>query len=144
MLRRTGKKACESASDDKDDSAAHSTALSPKTPARRFDRSFDVLNQHARLPHQRPQLPAFLDGFARIEAVLQRVLIAARSARSRRAPVHAATLFSAHRRRLARPARTRFGPTTQTRQHRAGITRVIAGHFLDGAGQEPVRALVRQ
>jgi hypothetical protein len=28
----------------------------------------------------RPQLPAFLDGFARIEAVLQRVLVAARSA----------------------------------------------------------------
>ena len=37
MLRRTGKKACESASDDKDDSAAHSTALLPKTPARRFE-----------------------------------------------------------------------------------------------------------
>ena len=31
MLRRKGKKACESANDDKDDSAAHSTALSPKT-----------------------------------------------------------------------------------------------------------------
>src|SRR5215211_3216082 len=26
--------------------------------------------QHARLPHQRPQLPTFLDGSARIEAVL--------------------------------------------------------------------------
>jgi hypothetical protein len=37
MLRRTGKKACESESDDKDDSTAHSTALSPKTPARRFE-----------------------------------------------------------------------------------------------------------
>ena len=38
MLRRSaGKKACKSASDDKDDSAAHSTALSPMTPASRFE-----------------------------------------------------------------------------------------------------------
>jgi hypothetical protein len=37
MLRRKGKKACESANDDKDDSTAHSTALLPKTPARRFE-----------------------------------------------------------------------------------------------------------
>jgi hypothetical protein len=37
MLRRTGKKACESASEDKDDSTAHSTALLSKTPARRFE-----------------------------------------------------------------------------------------------------------
>jgi hypothetical protein len=33
-------------------------------PARRH--SLNVLNQHARLPDQRPQLPAVLDGFARI------------------------------------------------------------------------------
>ena len=71
MLRRNGKKACESANDDKDDSAAHSTALSPKTR----QGGVDVLNQYARLPHQRPKLPAFLDGFARTGAVLQRVLV---------------------------------------------------------------------
>ena len=37
MLSRTGKKACEFASDDKDVGTAHSTALLPKTPARRFE-----------------------------------------------------------------------------------------------------------
>ena len=87
MLRRTGKKACESESDDKDDSTAHSTApLAQDTGKAVRGRSLDVLNQHARLPHQRPQLPAFLDGFARIQAV-----VVTRNARSRRTTMHSAT-----------------------------------------------------
>ena len=45
MLRRTGKKACESASDDKDDSTAHSTALLPEDTGKAVrGRSLDVLN----------------------------------------------------------------------------------------------------
>jgi hypothetical protein len=50
------------------------------------------LNQHARLPHQRPQLPAFPDGFARIQAVLQRVFLLPRGA-----PIPATTMHSATR-----------------------------------------------
>ena len=41
--------------------------------------------------------PAFLDGFARIKAVPQRILVAAWSARSQRTTMHSAALSSAHR-----------------------------------------------
>ena len=37
MLRRNGKKARSPRTTIKDDSTAHSTALLPKTPARRFE-----------------------------------------------------------------------------------------------------------
>jgi hypothetical protein len=93
-------------------------------------RLLDTLNQYARLPHQRPQLPALLDGFARVQAVLERVLVALRGARPRRAAVHSTTSFSAHRRRPAERARTRFGQTAQARLHRTCVTRVIARHFF--------------
>jgi hypothetical protein len=38
-----------------------------RASGRRVRRSLDVLNQQPRLPHQSPQLPAFLDGLARVE-----------------------------------------------------------------------------
>jgi hypothetical protein len=50
--------------------------------------------------------------------------------------MHSATLSSAYRRRPAGLARPRFGPTAQARQHRAGITRMIARHLFDCAGTE--------
>src|SRR5437899_1283557 len=40
----------------------------------------------AKLSHQSPQLPAFLDGFARIQAVLQRVFLLPRGAPDPGAP----------------------------------------------------------
>jgi hypothetical protein len=40
-------------------------------------RLLNLLNQRARLPQQGPQLPAFLNGFARIPSMLQGVFVAA-------------------------------------------------------------------
>ena len=39
---------------------------------------------------------------------------------------------------------TAFGPTAQARQHRAGITRMIARHLFDCAGTESAQPPVRQ
>src|SRR6266536_6236032 len=56
-------------------------------------RLLDLLNQHARLPQQGPQLPAFFEGLACVPPMLQRVFVAAWSARARRAAVHPTTSF---------------------------------------------------
>ena len=93
--------------------------------------SFNLLNQHARLSHQNPQLPAFLDGLARMQPVLQCVFVAAWSARPRRAAVHATTSFPGHGRRHAGLARPCLGAATRARQHRTGVARMLAGHLLD-------------
>ena len=73
--------------------------------------------------------------------MLQRIFIAMGGARARRTAMHATPSFSAHGRGLAWLARTtRFGATASAPQHRACVTRVIAGHFFPDAGQEPALA----
>jgi hypothetical protein len=91
MLRRTGKKACESASDDRDDSAAHSTALLPKTRQGGSRSITRCLESACTIAASAAVVLAFLDGFARIQAVLQRAYLLPRSARSRRITTHSAT-----------------------------------------------------
>jgi hypothetical protein len=102
--------------------------------------STDLPNQHARLPQQILQLPAFLKGFSRIMSMLERVFIAQRSARSWRTTMHPAASFPAHRRRHARFPRTRSGPAARARQHWADITPRILRHLFAGGGAEPARA----
>ena len=80
MLRRSGKKLVSPRTTIKTTAQRTRPPSRPRHGKAVRGRSLDVLNQYARLPHQRPKLPAFLDGFARTEAVLQRVLVAARSA----------------------------------------------------------------
>ena len=92
--------------------------------------STDLPNQHARLPQQVLQLPAFLKGFSRIMSMLERVFIAQRSARSWRTTMHPAASFPAHRRRPAWFSRTRFGTAPWACQHRASIRRLNALHPL--------------
>ena len=141
MLRRNGKKACKSANDDKDDSAAHSTALSPKTSARRFD----VLNQYARLPHQRPKLPAFLDGFARTEAVLQRVRVP-RERLTRRTPMHAAALLTFGLMVTCRTCPSMLTPQTGVRPRPPSGTACDHAHCVQRASvhRQPARARQRK
>jgi len=64
-------------------------------------RSFDLLNQHARLPQQGVHLPAFRNGFAGMASMLECVFVAARSARPRRSAMHTATRLASDRRRSA-------------------------------------------
>jgi hypothetical protein len=100
-------------------------------------RSLDLLNQLARLPHEVPQLPAFLDRFPRIQSILQRVFVAAWSARSQRTAVHPTTFLSGDGRRHAGFTRARFRTAAQARQHRRGITRMIDRHFFVAITQIP-------
>jgi hypothetical protein len=85
-----------------------------------------------------------LNGFARIEAVLQRVSCC-----------RAEPLIPAHHHAFGNaffrlPSETRracptaFWPTAQARQHRVGITRMIARHLFDCAGTESAQPPVRQ
>ena len=78
--------------------------------------SLDLLNQHARLSHQGPQLPALLDGFARVQPVLQCVLVAAWSARPRGAAMHATASFPDS------PPETCTACPTESWRHSAGST----------------------
>src|SRR5260370_6147181 len=88
--------------------------------------SLHLLQQLPRCPQQ-GRIPLSLgDRFAVEQAVLARVLVSPWRAASRRAAVHAAALFAAHRRRAARAAGTDFCPATRARQHRTGIAGVIA------------------
>ena len=106
--------------------------------------SFNILNQYEYLAQKGPHLAPFLDSFSRMAAMLQRVLVAAWSAGSRRTAMHPTTSFSAHRRGHAGFARTRFGPAAPTRQHRASITWMIACHVFAAAGPRPAYAGVYQ
>jgi hypothetical protein len=107
-------------------------------------RLLHLVNQHKRLPQQGSQLPAFLDGLACIPPMLQRVFVAAWSARSRRTAMHPTASFSTHRRRHAGFARARFGPAAPARQHRTSITRMMTRHLFVCAAREPPHAPVRQ
>ena len=91
--------------------------------------SLNALQQLPRLPYERSNLPALFNRCFPVQAVLERVLITPRCARSRRAAMHATSLLAMHRRRLAGRARASLGATARARQHRAGIARVIAGHL---------------
>ena len=72
--------------------------------------SLDIFDQRPRPAKEFPQSPPLVEGFSGVEAGFERVRVAARSARSGRAAVHAAAPFSAHRWRPARPARSGLGP----------------------------------
>jgi hypothetical protein len=64
-------------------------------------RSFDFFDEYTRLPEQRLQLAALVNGLACIEPLLQRIFIAARGARSGRTAMHPTSSFAAYRRRHA-------------------------------------------
>ena len=138
------RKLVKSANDDKDDSAAHSTALSPKTRqggSRSFTRCLESACAIAASASAVAGVPRWLRAY--------RGRASARSCCReepliRRTTMHSAMLSSAYRRRLAGLARPRFGPTAQARQHRAGITRMIAHHLFDCAGTESAQPPVRQ
>ena len=93
-----------------------------------------------RFPYDLERSFALRNGFARVLSMLQRILIATGSARAWRATMHPTPCFASHRRGHARFAGTRLGPTAPARQHRACVTRMIAGHFFAGAGHEPALA----
>src|ERR1700722_17760509 len=99
-----------------------------RLPGRSFakSQSLHLPQQLPRLSQQRPYLPSLGDRIPGEQAVLARVLVCPWRAGSRCAAVHAAALSAAHRRRTARAAATGFGATTRARQHRAGISDVIA------------------
>ena len=96
-------------------------------------RSLDLLRQLARLPQQGLQPPALLDRFARISPMRLRILVAAGSARSRRAAMHPAAFLPARRRSPAGRARTRLGAATSARQHGAGVGWTIVRHLFPHA-----------
>ena len=75
------------------------------------DRSFDPLQYSSALPWKFLNLSAFLDRYACILPVLQRILVAAWSTRSGRATMHPTTLFSADCRGPAAFAGAGFCPT---------------------------------
>ncbi len=88
--------------------------------------SLHLLQQLPRFTQQGLNPLSLGDRVAGEQAVLARVLVSPWRAASRRAAVHAAALFAAHRRRAARAAGTDFCPATRARQHRTGIAGVIA------------------
>jgi hypothetical protein len=97
--------------------------------------SFDFLDQNARLPKQRLQLASLLNGLAGVVPVLERILVAAWRARSRRAAMHSTSPFPADCGCHAGLARTRFSPAAHAREHRAGVARMICLHLF-----APIRA----
>src|SRR5262249_40367792 len=88
--------------------------------------SFHLFQQLPRFTQQRPYLPSLGDRIPREQAVLARLLVCRWRAGSLCAAMHAAAILAVHRRRAARIAGTGLGATTRARQHRAGISDVIA------------------
>jgi len=88
-----------------------------------------LLQQLPRFNQELPNPPSLGDRIPREATVLPRVLVCPWRAGSRCAAVHAAALPAAHRRRAARAAATGSGATTRARQHRSGISDVIAHAF---------------
>jgi hypothetical protein len=76
-------------------------------------------NERARLPEQIPQLLAFLERFAGISAVFERVFVARWSARTCSTAVHPATLLPAHRRRISPALRAEIDKMGQSREGQA-------------------------
>ena len=82
------------------------------------------------MPEEILEVPAILNRFAGKIPMLQRVFVAARSARSGCTTVHAAPFLSGHRRRHTRLARACLGPTARAGKHRPGITLMSDRHFF--------------
>ena len=110
--------------------SSHVREPSKDTVHGRGECSHDLLHEPMGLPQQRPQLPAFRNGFTGIEPLLERILIAARRAGSRRSAMHATALFAGYGRRQAGFARTRLGPAAPAGYHRSGVARMIPRHFF--------------
>jgi hypothetical protein len=85
-----------------------------------------LFQQLPRFTQQRLNLPSLGDCIPGEQAVPARVLVRLGRAGSLCAAVHAAALLAVHCRRAAGAARTGFGATTRARQHRTGISGVIA------------------
>src|SRR6185437_15155266 len=91
--------------------------------------SFHRLQKLPRFDQQGLNLLALGDRLPGEPTVLARVAVAPWRAGPRRATVHAATLFAAHRRRAAGAAGMDFGAAARARPHRSGIAGVIAHVF---------------
>jgi hypothetical protein len=90
------------------------------------NRSFHRLQKLPRFAQQGLNPPSFGYRFPGEQAVLAGVLVCPWRAGSRRAAVHAAALFAAHRRRAAQAAGAGPGAATRAGQHRAGIAGVTS------------------
>jgi hypothetical protein len=88
--------------------------------------SLHSLQQLPRFTQQRLDPPTLGDRIPAEHPMLARILIRPWRAGPRCAPVHAAALFAAHRRRVARATGAGSGATARARQHRAGVSDVIA------------------
>ena len=113
--------------------------LGSLAPSKLADRSIDAFEQSDRLPHKLPRLAVLRNGLTRILSMLQRVFIAARSARSRCATMHPTPFLPAYGRRHAGRAGAGFGAAAWARQHRAGISRITITRqsFLPCIDPEP-------
>ena len=78
---------------------------------------------------QRPELPVF----GAIATMLERILIAARSAGTSRAAMHAAALLARYRGGTAVPAASGFRSATRALAHRGRVSRMIARHQPTGS-----------
>jgi hypothetical protein len=110
-------------------------ARCPVAASSTFFGSGEHFEYRPRFSNEPAQSPKLSKGFACVVAMFQRIFIATRSARAWRATMHATPRFAPHGRGHAWFAGTRFGPTAPARQHRACVTRMIAGHFFADAGQ---------
>src|SRR6476620_2706706 len=90
------------------------------------NKSFHRVQKLPRFAQQRLNLPSLGDRSSGEQAVLARVPVSPWRAGSRRAAVHAAAIFAAHRRRAARAAATDSCAATRARQHRSGIAGMVA------------------
>jgi hypothetical protein len=77
---------------------------------------------------QLAELPALGDGRAGVPAMFQRVGVAFWRTGSSRSAVHAASLFATHSGRTARFPCTGSRTAARARQHRPGVTGMIASH----------------
>lgn len=89
-------------------------------------RSLHLFQQLPRFTQQHLNLPSLSDRVPAEHPMLASVPVCLRRAGSLCAAVHAAALLPVHRRRAARAAGARLGATTRARQHRAGVSDVIA------------------
>ena len=111
------------------------------SPSKLPDRSIDAFEQSDRFPHKPPRLTVLRNGLARILSMLQRIFIAARSARSWRAAMHPTPFLPGHRGRHAGRTCACFGAATRAGQHRASIARMITRQsFLPSIDLEPTSA----
>ena len=97
-------------------------------------RSVNVSNQRPRLAQKIAETPTLLKGFSGVKTRFERILVAARSARPRRAAVHTAAPFPTHGRRAAGSAGTRFRAAARACAHWTGVARMIPWHSVHSRG----------